>query len=185
MKPFVTVLMSMILCAPLWAQKDTVDVPGIYGGGAEGNLYDSVQVRIDAGTLNSTVFRLALYDLYVLTEWIEVPEGDTLEIVAPPAGTTQETAPPQILWTTASGRDATYMFNVRGNLTLKNIWVRFADADVQVGSPIAFQEDALATAQWGIFENCIFDYMSIGNAGGAISVMCKHFNGVFRNLWLN
>ncbi|UCD36637.1 MAG: hypothetical protein JSW54_07275, partial [Fidelibacterota bacterium] len=187
MKPFFTVLMSMILCVPLWAQKDTVDVAGMYNGGSEGSLNVAVQEKVTAGTLSNTVFRLYLADRYVLTEWIEVPEGEILEIVAPLPGTTQTTVSPQIVWQAGLPVETTqFMFNVFGDLTLKNLWLRFADAaGNQVGSPIAFQEGAVADdAQWGNFEGCIFDYMLIGSqSGGAVTVMCKHFNGVFRNCY--
>ena len=186
MKPFVTMFLTIFLCVPLFAQKDTVVVGGIYHGGGEGSLNTAVQEKIDAGTLSNTVFKLYLADRYVLTGWITVPAGETLEIVAPPPGTTQMTVSPQIAWKVGLPTETvTYMFNVFGNLTMRNIWVRFADVEGnQIGSPIAFQEDPLATAQVGDFEGCIIDYMQCGSiAGGAISVLCKHFNGIFRNCY--
>jgi len=191
MRQFVIFLIcAMLLSVSLFAQqKDTTDVNGQYSGGSEGELNAAVQAAIDGGTLSNTVFKLKLYDWYVLTGTIEVPEGQTLEIVAPPAGNTQQSAPPQILWTTSSSVTKNFLIDVYGDLVMKNIWVRFADAaGVQTGTPIVFDGDTTGVGgkpQYGTFENCVFEYMPCPavTASGSICVRSKHFNGTFKNCY--
>ena len=110
--------------------------------GSEGELNTAIQAAIDAGTLSNTVFKLKPYDWYVITGPIEVPAGQTLELYAPPAGNTQESAPPQILWTASSSVTKNFLIQVYGDLIMKNIWIRYADvAGVQTGTPIVFEGD--------------------------------------------
>lgn len=192
MRRFVTFLIcAMFLSVSLFAQqKDTTDVAGMYSGGSEGELNRAVQAAIDAGTLSNTVFKLNLYDWYVITGTIEVPIGQTLEIVAPPAGNTQESAPPQILWTASGSVTKNFLIAVYGDLIMKNIWVRFADAaGVQTGTPIVFDGDTTGvsgdTGEYGTFENCIFEWMPCPavTASGSICVRSKNFNGTFKNCY--
>jgi hypothetical protein len=172
-------------------QKDTVSVNGMYSTppGAEGDLNAAVQSAIDAGRLSATVFKLNRFDWYVLNGEIDVPPGETLEIVAPPSGNDQNGAPPQILWTASSSVTKNFLIDVYGNLTLKNVWIRYADAaGVQTGTPIVFDGDTTGVGgapQVGVFENCIFEYMPCPavTASGSVCVRSKHFNGSFVNCY--
>jgi len=152
----------------------------------EGNLNNAVQAAITAGRLSSTTFRLEPYGYYVLTGTINVPAGQTLTIEAPAPGTTQATAPPQIVWTASGGVNTQFNFNVFGNITLRNVWIRYANtAGTQVGSSLQFQYDSLAIGgQYGNFEGVIFDYSPCPpNAGGAVGITTKKFNGTFKNCY--
>ncbi|MDZ7334812.1 MAG: T9SS type A sorting domain-containing protein [candidate division KSB1 bacterium] len=189
MRRFVTILVCLtaFTASLLAQQKDTTYVKGMYSGGIEGELNNVVQDAINAGKLSTTVFKLNLYDWYVVTGTIEVPAGETLELVAPPAGNTQQTAPPQILWTASGSVTKNFLIAVYGNLIMKNIWVRFADAaGVQTGTPIVFEGASVGQGDvknYGTFENCIFEWMPCPavTASGSICVRSRHFNGVFKN----
>jgi hypothetical protein len=191
MKRIVTYLICvMFLSVSLFAQqKDTTDVNGVYSGGSEGDLNVAVQAAIDAGTLSNTVFKLKPFDWYVITGTIEVPVDQTLEIYAPPPGNNQDSAPPQILWTASSSVTKNFLIDVYGDLIMKNIWVRFADAaGVQTGTPIVFDGDTTGVGgkgQYGTFENCLFEFMPCPavTASGSICVRSKHFNGTFINCY--
>ncbi len=192
MRHFVTFLMCvMVLATLLFAQqKDTTYVKGMYSGGQEGELNNAVLEAVAAGKLSSTVFKLNAYDWYVVNGTLEVPLGQTLELVAPKPGATQNEAPPQLLWTASGSVTKNFIIAAYGNLTMKNIWVRFADAaGVQTGTPIVFEGDSSGTpgtkGGTGIFENCIFDYMPCPTvtASGAICVRSKNFNGTFKNCY--
>jgi hypothetical protein len=200
MKRFVGFLIcAMFLSGSLFAQrirfmdtapKDTVAVKGLYSGGIEGELNTAVQTAIDAGTLSNTAFKLNLYDWYVLTGTLEVPAGQTLDIVAPSAGNNQNAAPPQILWTASSSVTKQFLIQVYGHLIMKNIWIRYADAaGIQTGTPIVFDGDTASvgggTKQYGVFENCVFEYMPCPavTASGSVCVRSKHFNGSFTNCY--
>jgi len=186
---------AILLPVFLFAQvKDTIDVYGPYGvgepKGVEGDLNTAIQTAINAGTLSNTVFKLRAWDWYVITGTIEVPAGETLELVGPTIGNTQESAPPQILWTASSSVTKNFLIAVYGDLVMKNIWVRYADAaGVQTGTPIVFDGDTTGTTgdntEYGTFENCIFEYMPCPTvtASGSICVRCHHFRGVFRNCY--
>jgi hypothetical protein len=191
MRRVISILMCvMFLAVSLMAQKkDTTYVNGMYSGGAEGSLNDAVKAAAAAGTLSKTVFKLNRYDWYVLTETIEVPAGQILEIVAPPVGATQNEAPPQILWTASGSVTKNFLIAVYGDLIMKNVWVRYADvAGVQTGTPIVF-EGATTTAgeliNHGTFENCLFEWMPCPavTASGSVCVRSKHFNGDFKNCY--
>ncbi len=188
MRQLVIFTLILMLSVSVWAmQKDTTYVKGMYTGGTEGELNRAVQAAIDAGTLSKTVFKLNAYDWYVVTGTIEVPGGQTLELVAPPPGAKQETAPPQILWTASSSVTKQFLIAVYGDLIMKNIWVRFADAaGIQTGTPIVFEGDPTAPPgdqDTGYFENCIFEWMPCPavTASGSICVRSKHFHGTFKN----
>lgn len=171
----------------LAAQPDTVDVPGDISPG-EGSLNTAIQTAIDARTLSNKVFKLELNSRYVLNGTITVPAGEHLTIVAPEPGTTQATAPPQILWTSTSGLDMSYIFNCYGDLTLKNVWVFYANTQGdQVGSCIVFQDDPLSIARRCNFEGVILDYSPCpALAGGSVTVACTNFKGIFKNTyWKN
>ncbi len=192
MRRFVTCLIcAMLVSLSLFAQqKDTTYVNGVYTGGSEGSLNTAVQAAIDAGKLSTTVFKLNANDGYPLTGTIQVPIGQTLELVAPQPGATQETAPPQLLWVASSSVTKNFLIAVYGDLIMKNIWVRFADvAGVQTGTPIVFDGDTTGvagdTGEFGYFEGCVFEYMPCPavTASGSICVRSKHFNGTFKNCY--
>jgi hypothetical protein len=186
---------AFLLCAMLFSvslfaqQKDTTYVKGMYSGGIEGELNTAIQAAIDGGTLSKTVFKLNPFDWYVLNATIEVPAEQTLELVAPPAGTTQASAPPQILWTASSSVTKNFLIAVYGDLIMKNIWVRYADAaGIQTGTPIVFEGATTAAGDsknYGTFENCVFEFMPCPavTASGSVCVRSKHFNGTFKNCY--
>jgi hypothetical protein len=108
------------------AQQDTLFVPGDRPP-AEGGLNRAIDSVIATGKLPTTVFRLEPWGFYVLTGNITVPAGQKLTIIPPEPGKTQVTGPPQILWT-ATDPFTAYNIICRGNITLKNVWLLFADA---------------------------------------------------------
>ncbi len=176
------------------AQTDTVLVPSDILPG-EGNLNKAVKNVSKSGTLSNTVFKLELNGYYVLTDSILIPAGQHLTIVAPEPGLTQETAPPQILCTSAEGEWGDFntpfrmMFKCFGNLTLKNIWLLYANTHGwQVTTDITFIRDSLnIDKQYGNFENVIFDYSRYGSkVGGAVTIESSKFIGTFKNCyWKN
>jgi len=166
-----------------------VDVPSDVSPGS-GNLNNAIQSAINGGTLSNTIFNLEPYGYYVLSGLIVVPLNEHLRITAPDPGTTQLTSPPQILWTADNSVATDYLFRCFGDLTLKNVWLRYADeGGVQKGSQIRFIGDTLGTAQVrGTFENVIFDYSPTANpgAGGSVTITANHFVGHFTNCyWKN
>jgi hypothetical protein len=179
---------TMATAGLLYAQqKDTVYVASDVTG--EGNLNVAIQDKINAGTLSRTVFKLERLGYYIVTGTITVPQGEHLEIVGPPVGRKQEEAPPQIVWTSSGGVATNFMFDCFGDLTLKNLWIRYANtAGAQVGTTIQFEDDPVANqtgkGEVGTFENVVFEYSSCPpNAGGAVTVTAQHFKGTFRNCY--
>ncbi len=188
----------MFLSGSLMAQKDTVEVQGYYESGF---TYGTLNAAIDDvkanGDINNTVFKLKPYEVYVLSSSIFMDEGENLEIVAPKplragdadATTVQNSAPPQIVWTEEE-IDRAYIIQTYGDLTMKNIWVRYADIlGAQVSTGIVF-EDALvgegevADKEYGTFEGMLFDYFPIGpEAGGAVTIKADNWVGVFRDTY--
>ena len=173
------------------AQTDTVTVPSDFPAGTEGNLNKAVQKAIDAGSISTTVFKLEAYGYYILTGTITTPAGSHLTIVAPDPGTTQATAPPQILWSSSGGIATMINFDCYGDLTMKNVWILCATTSgAQAGSSIVIEDNPQAnlsgTGEHATFDGCIIDYPGIGNGGGAIEPACQHFrckitNTYFRN----
>ncbi|MBC7185872.1 MAG: T9SS type A sorting domain-containing protein [Calditrichaeota bacterium] len=189
MKRWLTVfLITLVLATVVYAQqKDTVYVASDLAG--EGNLNVAVQEKINAGTLSRTVFKLERLGYYIITGTITVPQGEHLEIVGPPVGRTQEEAPPQIVWTSSGGVATNFMFDCFGDLTMKNVWLRYANtAGAQVGTTIQFEDDPVANesgkGEVGVFEDVVFEYSSCPpNAGGAVTVTAKRFRGTFKNCY--
>ncbi len=178
-------LFAVLVATALYAQKTIVPVPSDVAPG-EGNLNNAVQAAIDAGTLSNTVFALEPYGYYVLIGRIVVPAGEHLEIAGPQPGTTQLTSPPQIVWTPSGGVDRQFNFECYGNITLKNVWLRYADAGgAQVGSSLQIQNNPDPNVQeTGYFEGVIFDYSPAPpNAGGAVTVTADRFVGIFKNCY--
>ena len=175
------------------AQTDTVFVADDFAT-SEGNLNRVVDSVKMAGNLSTTVFKLVPYGRYVLTDTIIVPAGTHLTIVAPPPGETQVAAPPQILCAYSSDNASSVgiMFDCFGDITLKNIWLLYANTQgQQTGANVTIEDDSVANAsgkgEVAEFENVIFDYAAItSEASGAVSVKAKHFRGTFRNCyWKN
>lgn len=188
MKHRIGVALFMAVVFPLLVRAQTVvEVPGyIETGGVEGTLNTAVTNAINSGTLSTTVFKLKQFERYILTETITVPAGQHLTIVADEPGTAQETAPPQIMWSTSGGITRTYNFDCFGDITLRNIWLVYADlAGNQTGTSLRIEDtpDEI-NGQHGIFEGVLFDYSQIGaNAGGAVNVTSRHFRGYFTNCY--
>ena len=183
---FLVVLSIMV--SGLGFAQTTVTVVSDLTNGTEGNLNTAIQAAITANTLSKTVFQLQAYGYYILTGTISVPSGTTLTIQGPAPGTTQATALPQIVWTASGSPDTRFNFAVNGNISLKNLWIMYANATgTQVGSSLSIQDDPLAVAQRGTFEDVIFDYSPCpANAAGSVSVECKNFIGNFKNCyWKN
>jgi hypothetical protein len=176
----------LFVCAEGLSQPDTVNVFGDISG--EGNLNKAVEAVVDTGNLSNTVFKLQLNSRYVLTDSILVPAGEHLTIIAPESGTTQATAPPQILWTAKGDINKDYIFDCFGDLTLRNIWLLSATtAGEQIGSCIIFQTDTLSSARRCEMEGVIVDYFPCpSSAGGSVTIACKNFKSTFKNCyWKN
>lgn len=185
MKQILTILfIAVFMSVSVYAQKDTVNVPDSYDmGGVEGTLNDAVQAAIDAGKLSNTVFKLKPYGYYVLSGTITTPAGATLEIVAPNAGATQNEAPPMILWTESTAPSKTYLFDVPGQIKMKNVWINWAGTEgTRVSSTIRIGDSASVSGGRAEFENVIFDYVQ-QNSSGAITPYATHFKGFFKNCY--
>lgn len=178
---------ALFLSGTTMAQKDTVEVLGYY----ESNFtYGTLNAAIDDvkanGDINNTVFKLTPYEWYVLNSSIFMDIGENLEIVAPKPGNDQDSAPPQILWTEEE-IDRAYMVQTFGNVTMKNVWLRYADVQGnQISTGIMFEDTVAAGGEpdkeYGTFEGVIFDYFQIGpEAAGAVSVKADNFVGVFKD----
>ncbi len=175
-----TILISLIS----YAQKDTVLVPDTYdAGGTEGTLNTAVQPYIDDGTISNTVFKLKPYGLYVLTGTITTKAGQVFELYADPAGNTQETAPPMIAWTEDTSPDKTYLFDVPGELKMKNIWLLWAGVNgTRFASTIRIGDSSGTTGGRIEANNVIFDYVDQGSSG-AVTPYATHFKGSFENCY--
>ncbi len=188
MKHFFTMLLLAVMLSaslPAQAQKVSVNVRSDFGVG-EGSLNRAVQAAVTAGTLSNTIFKLEAYGLYILTGTIVVPAGQQLEIEGPVPGNTQETAPPQIVWTASGGVTTNFNFECFGNITLRNLWLLYANTGgTQVGSSLQIQNNPNPNVQeTAVFENVIFDYAPTPqNAGGAVTVTADRFVGTFKNCY--
>ena len=99
MKQFILIIGLLLISVSFLFAQDTVYVDGIYTGGNVGSLNDAIDAAKNDGTINNKVFKLTQYDVYVLSKSIFMNIGQNLQIVADKPGATQETAPPQIVWT--------------------------------------------------------------------------------------
>jgi hypothetical protein len=188
MKHCITFAVLMVVVFPLLAfgQTDTVFVPGYYESGlTEGTLNSAVSDAITAGTLSQKVFKLKLFERYVLTASITIPAGSSLTVVADDPGSEPTTAPPQIVWSSSGSITTSYIFDCFGDLKLKNVWVLFCNTSGnQAGTSIKIEENTQPTGQHGTFDGCLFDYSQIGADGsGAISITSSHFKGAFTNCY--
>ena len=196
MKLFIRSLLFGVVMVPilLHAQTDTILVVSDLTTATEGNLNNAISKVIVADSVNhtnkfsNTVFKLEPYGYYILTGTITTPKHSLLTIVGPTPGTTQLTAPPQIVWTTSGGVTTTFNFDCYGDVTMRNIWILCArTSGAQAGSSLVIEDDSLANisgkGEVAIFDNCIFDYQNIGNGGGAIEPACQHFRAKITNTY--
>ena len=192
--PFIVIAFSSFFFRQAYAQTDSVAVPSDIPP-HEGNLNIAIQNAIDAGTLSNTVFHLEPNGYYVLTKTITVPAGEHLTIVAPEPGGTQETALPQIVWSSSEQMwdppyhfKYQYNFDCYGDITLKNIWLYYATTNGdKIQSSLVIQDNPAANesgkGEFGIFEGVIFYYAGIGaEASGSVSVKAKHFKRNTQNI---
>ncbi|MBI5474122.1 MAG: hypothetical protein HY961_17440 [Ignavibacteriae bacterium] len=183
----VLAMLSRLCSVEAKAQTDTVNVPGYFqSGGMEGTLNTAVTAAINDSTISNKVFKLKQFEWYVLNASITIPQGKHLTIVADEPGTTQESAPPQILWSAAGGITTLYNFNCFGDITLKNVWLLYATtAGTQTSTSLRIQESLDSIhGQHATFEGVLFDYSVRGTDGsGAVSVTSKHFRGKFTNCY--
>lgn len=186
MKKVLTVLLVICLSGFAFAQKDTVNVLGYYESGfVYGTLNDAIDAAIADGSISNTVFKLTPYEQYVLSKSIYLDHGQDLEIVAPAPGTDQESAPPQILWT-EEDIERGYMIQSYGDVTMKNIWIRYSDTQGgKLGTGIVFENQNEGNdPEVGIFDGCLFDYFQIGpEAAGAVTVKADHYDGTFTSCY--
>lgn len=183
MKCLVTILFFIVTAFASFAQKDTVVVSDYFETAQEGTLNDAVQSVINAGTLSNTVFKLKPYGAYVLTSTITTPPGQTLEIVADPPGTTQETAPPMICWTASTAPSKTYLFDIAGKVKMENVWILWASLDgTRYSSTIRVGDSATVAGGRCEFNNVVFDYVNQASSG-AVQVFATHFKGFFNNCY--
>jgi len=184
MKHFIAMLFFTLIVSSLsFAQKDTVVVDEYYTTGQEGTLNVAVQAAINAGTLSNTVFKLKPYGTYVLTGSIVTPQGAVLEICADTPGNTQEAAPPMICWTADQAPSKTYMFDVAGEVKMKNVWLLWADVGgTRYISTIRVGDSASVAGGRCEFNNIIFDYVQ-QNSSGAIQPFATHFVGKFNGCY--
>jgi hypothetical protein len=183
---FTIILIALVLCGSLYAQKDTVYVKDVYeSAGQEGTLNDAVKAAVDAGKLSNTVFKLTPYGLYPLTGAIITPSGQTLEIVADAPGNELTSSPPMICWTASTAPDKRYNFDIGGELKMKNIWILYASSDgTRAGSSIRVGDSVSVSGGRCEFDNVIFDYSPISeNGSGAVEIYAAHFKGFFRNCY--
>lgn len=166
----------------------TINVPSDVPPG-EGNLNNAIQTAISDGTLSNTVFQLEAGGYYILSATIAVPAGQHLTIVAPDPGTTKATAPPRIVWTSNGGVDTTFNFDCFGDISLKNIWLLYANTNgAQIMSSLQIEDNAEANAsgkgEVGEFDGVIFDYSRAPkNGSGAVGITAQHFKGTFKNCY--
>jgi hypothetical protein len=183
----------MAIQIPLYAQTDTVRVLSDFDTASEGNLNKAIAAVITADStgykLTHTVFKLEPYGYYILTGAITVPPHAHLTIVADLPGMTQGTAPPMMLWSSSGGVQTGFNFRCYGDITLKNVWLLYANtAGAQVSSSLQIEDDSAANAsgkgEIAVFEDVIFDYAPRSpNGGGVVCVAARHFKGEFKNCY--
>lgn len=183
--PFLLVL-STFSSVQATAETDTVSVASDSAPGG-GNLNAAVTTAAGAGKLSRTVFVLEPNGYYVLGGTITVPAGERLTIVAPKPGTTQPSAPPQIVLSeNFPSADSMVTFRCLGELVLKNVWLYYANTvGEQIGARLQFVNSPdTINGQRGVFDGVIFDYASIPwDGSGAVDVTARHFRGTFRNCY--
>lgn len=184
MKHFLTTLFFIaMVCIPSYAQKQEVVVLDYFETQQEGTLNRAVEAAISAGTLSNTVFKLKPYGAYVLDGAITTPPGQVLEIIADPPGSTQNDAPPMICWTASTAPTKTYLFDISGEVKMKNVWILWASLDgTRYTSTIRIGDSSTVSGGRCEFENVMFDYVNQASSG-AIQPFATHFKGFFKNCY--
>jgi hypothetical protein len=184
MKHLLTTLSLLAtLCVTSFAQKTTVVVQDYWETSKEGTLNDAVAAAITAGKLSSTIFKLKPYGTYVLSGTITTPAGQTLEITADNAGTTQATAPPMICWTASTAPAKAYMFDIAGTVKMTNLWLLWASLDgTRYTSTIRVGDSSSVSGGRCEFTNVMFDYVQQASSG-AIQPFATHFKGFLKNCY--
>jgi len=184
MKHVLTMLLLLtILCMSVYAQKTVIEVKDYWETGQEGTLNVAINSAITAGKLSSTIFKLKPYGTYVLSGSVVTPKGQTLEIIADDPGTTQEKAPPMICWTASTAPSKTYMFDVAGEVKMKNVWLLWATLNgTRVTSTIRVGDSSTVSGGRCEFENVLFDYVQQASSG-AVQPYATHFKGFFKNCY--
>jgi hypothetical protein len=176
--------LCLLALSRVGAQTDTVDVPSDIPP-AIGHLNAAINAAFGSGTLSRTVFRLAPHGYYVLTGTITVPAGEHLTIIAQKPNKTQDSAPPQLVWSDTVGFPQ-FNFRCFGNITLMNLWLLYARTDGQKMFVSLQIEDSPDTVngQVAVFDGVIFDRAGIpANASGAVGITAKHFRGFFKDCY--
>jgi hypothetical protein len=181
------ILNLMIFVTLTFSQVDTVyvvsDAPI-----SEGNLNRAIEAIIQKGTLSNTLFMLEKNGYYVMTDSILIPSGENLTIIAPEPGTTQQAAPPQLLWRSRTDSDKKHFFVSYGNLILRNVWILSMDTEGnKIASSIIFKQNNKLNKQQCKLENVMFDSFTYSPEGnGTITIACENFTGEFKNCyWKN
>ena len=184
MKKVLSTIFLFAMFLPVFMSAQTiVKVPSDTFGGDGGNLNNAVAAAVTAGTRSNTVFQLEASGYYVITGTIEVPAGMKLSITAPDPGTTQTTALPQLLWTSAAGVSEANFLTVFGDISVKNVWFFYANVlGDQVGSPIKLADNPGVT-KTANFEGCLFEYSNVANEGAAIGITCASVNITCKNCY--
>jgi hypothetical protein len=178
-----TLFLIAVICTSAYAQKTTVTVPDYWDTGKEGTLNDAVTAAINSKTLSNTIFKLKTYGTYVLNGTITTPAGQTLEIAADDPGTTQTTSPPMVCWTASTAPSKTYMFDIAGEVKMKNIWLLWASLDgTRYTSTIRVGDSATVAGGRCEFTNVLFDYVQ-QSSSGAIQPFATHFKGILKNCY--
>jgi Secretion system C-terminal sorting domain len=183
---YTTLLLTVLISAVSFAQKDTVVVRDYFATAQEGTLNNAIDSVTNAGgNLSNVVFKLVPYGTYVLNAPIDLSNspGTTLEVDAAPAGNTQQTAPPLICWTSSTAPNKTYMFDIAGKLVLKNVWILWADlSGTRYTSTIRIGDSVSVSGGQIEADNVIFDYVQQASSG-AITPYATHFVGHFNNCY--
>ncbi len=189
MKQATLSLLVALFMVPFGLMAQTMDTVMVQSDSftGQGSLNDSIQTHINDNTLSNTVFELQSAGYYVLSGVITTPTGSQLTIVGPNQGN-GSTALPQILQTSSSGVNwGGPIFDIYGNLTMKNVWFTYANTQgLQDGGAIVIEDDSLAdlsgAGEVADFNDVIFDYSSNGDgSGGSVTLQCKDFKGTFTN----
>ncbi len=178
-----TLCLLAVLCTSLYAQKQIVEVKDYWETSTEGTLNVAVTAAINGGTLSNTIFKLKPYGTYVLTGSIITPAGQTLEITADNPGTTQTTAVPMICWTASTAPSKTYIFDIAGEVKMKNVQILWASLDgTRFTSTIRVGDSSTVSGGRCEFDNVTFDYVQQASSG-AVQPFATHFRGIFKNCY--
>ena len=153
---YVFLCIAIVFSMSLYGQT-IVKVPS--DGPSGGNLNNAIQAAINSKTLSNTVFQLDAAGYYLLTGPITTPAGTLLTITAPDPGTTAATALPIIMSLAGGGVTWNYNFDVFGDISLKNVWLLYANTTpAQLSDHLEIDNDSTRNKNIANFEDVIFDY---------------------------